>query len=74
MIGRTEKTLFTHYAICAKRLRELEEKEDMIGSDAWEEERVLVYELEDIITDCWLDEEFNHWLDRSPFKGEVDCL
>lgn len=74
MIGRTEKTLFTHYAICAKRLRELEEKEDMIGSDAWEEERVLVYELEDIITDCYLDEEFNAWLDRSPFKGEVDYL
>lgn len=73
MIGRTEKTLFTHYAICAKRLRELEES-DMVGSDAWEEERVLVYELEDIITDCWLDEEFNHWLDRSTFKGEVDYL
>lgn len=74
MIGRTEKTLFMHYAICAKRLRELEEQEDMIGSDAWEEERVLVYELEDIITDCYLDEEFNQWLDRSPFKGEVDYL
>ena len=74
MIGMTEKTLFTHYAICAKRLRELEEKEDMIGSDAWEEERAIALELEDIIMDCYLDGEFDDWLDRSPFKGEVDYL
>ena len=73
MIGRTENVLFSRYAICMKRLNELEEQ-DMVGSDAWEEERVLVYELEDIIMDCYLDEEFNHWLDRSPFKGEVDYL
>lgn len=68
-IGKLEKKIFFHYAFAIKRMNELE-----VGSDAWEEERVIAHELEDVITDCFLDCEFNDWLDRSPFKGEVDYL